>query len=297
MSDRRVSINETYLEDTADAIRYANGSESTYTPAQFENAIKGLKKVLVPLTANDNGEYDPDDYDADGFSGVTVYVQGGGGSAVLIEKTITANGTYLASSDNADGFSKVIVEVPPPASDFEFEYPDYVTFTGVSITLPFKISDDYMITVDFDNLSYTNNRAVIGNSSGPNYVHLTMFNNKWYTSTGSSEGNFSGSTTGRHTYVINKNGGNWFDGAQVTNYTPTNQSNVSLIVGGRASGASNYTGKLYSYKIESISTGETICNLIPAIIKYRNTAIVTGLYDTINGALYTANLTAGYDAN
>lgn len=34
-----------------------------------------------------------------------------GGEAVLIQKTITANGTFAAADDNADGFSSVTVEV------------------------------------------------------------------------------------------------------------------------------------------------------------------------------------------
>lgn len=111
MSDRRVSINELYLDAVGDAIRYANGSENTYTPAQFEAAIKALKKVLVSKVITENGDYDPADDDADGYSGVTVNVSGGGGGGTLITKTITQNGTYNASSDNADGYSIVTVNV------------------------------------------------------------------------------------------------------------------------------------------------------------------------------------------
>lgn len=36
---------------------------------------------------------------------------GGGGEAVLIQKTITANGTFAAADDNADGYSSVTVDV------------------------------------------------------------------------------------------------------------------------------------------------------------------------------------------
>ena len=38
---------------------------------------------------------------------------GGGGSAVLIEKSITENGTYNAEDDDADGYSSVVADIPP----------------------------------------------------------------------------------------------------------------------------------------------------------------------------------------
>jgi hypothetical protein len=38
---------------------------------------------------------------------------GGGGSAVLIEKSITENGTYNAEDDDADGYSSVVTDIPP----------------------------------------------------------------------------------------------------------------------------------------------------------------------------------------
>lgn len=42
----------------------------------------------------------------------------GGEEPILIEKTITENGEYLASSDNADGFSKVTVDVEGSGGNF-----------------------------------------------------------------------------------------------------------------------------------------------------------------------------------
>jgi hypothetical protein len=42
----------------------------------------------------------------------------GGGEAVLIQKTITANGTFVAADDNADGYSSVTVEVQGGETEF-----------------------------------------------------------------------------------------------------------------------------------------------------------------------------------
>jgi hypothetical protein len=43
---------------------------------------------------------------------------GGGGEAVLIQKTITANGTFAAADDNADGYSSVTVDVQGSGTDY-----------------------------------------------------------------------------------------------------------------------------------------------------------------------------------
>ena len=142
----KVLVTEDYLGDIADAIRAKNGGSDTYTPGQMAGAIANLPDapVLVTKTITANGEYDPEDDNADGYSGVTVNVPSSqpnlqsktatengtvlpdagydglssvvvnvsGGGGTLITKTITQNGTYNASSDNADGYSSVVVIVP-----------------------------------------------------------------------------------------------------------------------------------------------------------------------------------------
>ena len=111
----QVKVTEAYLSGAADGIRYVNGSSVTYTPAQFENEIKALKKTLVSKTIAANGSYDPEDDDADGYSGVTVnvpnsYAAGDEGKVVsngaLVAQTarssqITANGTYDTTTNNS----------------------------------------------------------------------------------------------------------------------------------------------------------------------------------------------------
>lgn len=130
----QVKVTEAYLSGAADGIRYVNGSSDTYTPAQFENAIKALKKTLVSKTISANGTYDPEDDSADGYDGVTVavpnsYGQGDEGKVVsngaLVAQTthaeITENGTYDITTNNSvtvnvSGSNVIISDDPPSAS-------------------------------------------------------------------------------------------------------------------------------------------------------------------------------------
>lgn len=73
---------------------------------------------LGEATIDENGTYTAADEGLDGFSSVTVNVEGGGGGGggdpVLITKEITENGTYDAKDDEADGYSSVTVNVTVP---------------------------------------------------------------------------------------------------------------------------------------------------------------------------------------
>ena len=68
--------------------------------------------VLVGLTATENGDYYPSDYNADGFNPVSVAVPG----KVLVPLSVTENGEYSPADYNADGFSAVDVNVESPAA-------------------------------------------------------------------------------------------------------------------------------------------------------------------------------------
>lgn len=157
---------------------------------------------------------------------------------------------------------------------------DYAEFNGTRITLPFTISADYTVEVDFDADVYFDNQYVIGNTSGASLLHLTQYGGRWYCSGGSGETNFAKATTGRHTFKCNYNNKNWFDGEEVTNYTPTTDS-ATLLIGGRGS-EGNYQGKIYNYKITSISTGDTLLDLKPAKLIMAGVIVKEGLYDSVS---------------
>lgn len=77
--------------------------------------------VLVELTVEENGQFSPQDYDADGFSEVTVDVTIP--PPTLVPLSVQENGQFSPQDYDADGFSEVEVAVPPPK--YEEVPPDF----------------------------------------------------------------------------------------------------------------------------------------------------------------------------
>lgn len=186
---------------------------------------------------------------------------------------------------------------------YTIQFGKYAKFSGsAGFILPYTINSDYKVTVVFYEDTYANDAAVIGNTGSANYSHLTEYGNKWYTSAGVGETSF-GSWVGQteHTYINNNgNSKNEFDGVEVTNYTPTTNSNISYTIGCRGGITGNrYLGYIGYYKIESLSTGDVICELRPALIQLNDVVINKGLYDTVNKVWYgedsISNITEPYD--
>lgn len=166
-------------------------------------------------------------------------------------------------------------------------FKNYAKFNGTAgIIIPYTVTSDYKVTVEFYETNYSNDSAIIGNTDGASFSHLTEYSDRWYTSSGTSEVNF-GSWVGNveHTYITNNgNGKNEFDGVEVTNYAPTT-SYATYTIGCRGQNFNLYSGYIKSYKIESISTGDAICELKPCLFDNE----VPCLYDTVNKKFYYAN--------
>ena len=203
---------------------------------------------------------------------------------------IPSNAKYVriswskATETNVYGATLGIKPIPTPSP---IVFKNYAKFDGSQgIILPFNINADYKVTVCFYETNYSNDSAVIGNTDGASFSHLTEYSNQWYTSSGTSEENF-GSWAGNveHTYITNNgNGKNEFDGVEVTNYTPTTTSGI-YTVGCRGQYSNLYSGYIKSYKIESISTGDAICELKPCLFDNETPC----LYDTVNKKFYYAD--------
>lgn len=97
----KVLITESSLQDIADAIRAKNGGSTTYKPGQMAAAIGALPDVptLVSKTITGNGTYDPEDDDADGYSGVSVNVPNS--YASVDEGKVVSNGALVAQTAHA----------------------------------------------------------------------------------------------------------------------------------------------------------------------------------------------------
>ena len=172
------------------------------------------------------------------------------------------------------------------------EFRTYAKFNGYGVQLPFNIMTDYKITVKFYETSYVNETSILGNSNGDirAYLAWTEYSNKWYVSNGSGETNF-GSWVGEvdHTIVVNNgNNHNELDGEEVTTYSVGNTS-VNIIIGSCNPNltARGWQGFLKEFKINSITTGDLICQLKPATIGNKSC-----LYDTVSHIVYNVtNLT------
>lgn len=285
-----------------------NNSVSVDVPNSYSASDNGKVVVNQALTdqtsksINSNGTHDTTANNSVVVDVPNSYAAADEGKVVssgeLVAQTsrnVTVNGTYDTTTNN-----EVVVNVSGGGGggEYSLSLAEYLQFYGTSpgqiIGLPYTVSSDYEIEVDFEVTETSSNNSVIGNSNGYNKPHLTVYNNKWYTSTGGNDLNFGNSSmlTGRHTVVINKNGNSVLFDEQVvlSNLSSNSYQDVYLWVGGRYSSSPGYTlakAKIYEYKITSISTGNVICDLKPAEIKKNNNAVINGLYDVINDVFYT----------
>lgn len=95
---------------------HENGVYNATPPASGFNPVNVAvpSKVLISLSVTENGEYDPSDYDADGFSSVTVDVEsagtynatrvwtqsiGGNDASLNVQEGIVSGVTFIPTSD------------------------------------------------------------------------------------------------------------------------------------------------------------------------------------------------------
>lgn len=71
--------------------------------------------ILVPIEITENGEYYPEDYEADGFNEISVEVPDPQ-PPVLVPLVAIENGEYSPLDYEADGFGEVSVAVPIPSA-------------------------------------------------------------------------------------------------------------------------------------------------------------------------------------
>ena len=148
------------------------------------------------------------------------------------------------------------------------------------ITLPFDVSADNHLIVDYDIANMPTNMSVCGTANGADgYMHLTDYGNALYMGTGAGEYVFGTGTaylTGRHTFEFNRNGYIYFDNVQGSAITPVA---TAITIGGR--GGYRFYGLIYSVEIKSNSTGDTLMKLVP---DEQNG--VVGFIDEVSGTFY-----------
>ena len=173
---------------------------------------------------------------------------------------------------------------------FPYTFVDYIKFDGTAnsaLTLDIALSSDHTVSVTFDYALTASQKPVYATTSGTagNYSHLMYQTNGGYeTSTGSNKTTFDKPKNGKHTFISNQNQKNYFDGEVVTNYSPTTKTYKYTI----GFGWSNvyYAGKIYEFRITSISTGDDVIWLVP--VSYNDSGTTKyGFYDKVSKTLIT----------
>lgn len=124
----KVLVTESNLQDIADAIRSKNQGTDNYRPGDMAAAILAIPtgggSTLVSKTIIQNGEYDAEDDNADGYSDVTVNVPNSytaedegkvvssGALVAQTSTTVTENGTYDTTEND-----EVVVNVSGGGDD------------------------------------------------------------------------------------------------------------------------------------------------------------------------------------
>lgn len=185
-------------------------------------------------------------------------------------------------------------KVSPVHIPYGCELPIYdgLATNGYGISLPYTINSDYDVYIDFTVNSYQDTCSVLGNTAnnGYDYLHLTMFNNRWYCNIGGGEVNWTGTFSGRHTFQYNHNGKVYYDGVEKATANPTT-ANYNILLGKRGDLSTIFNGIIHEFKITSISSGEVICDYVPFTLP----GIPMGaLYDiTSNSYLFTSGSMSG----
>ena len=190
--------------------------------------------------------------------------------------------SFMSNGANTRGITceyiAVKYEAEPTPNPLVFK--NYAKFDGVGITLPFTINSDYKVSVTYHQTSYLSPECIIGNTSGAGYSHFTVYNNQYWSSAGTGESGWGTWSAGEHTFVTNDgNGYNTFDGSNVQSYNPTTSSGKYTI--GIRANTSPIVSYIKSYTIESISTGDKICELKPCEFEGNSY-----LYDTVAKRFY-----------
>ena len=179
-------------------------------------------------------------------------------------------------------------------SNLKLKEMSYVICRNQGIITDFPVNKDYKIEVKFDAEDFNNDESIFGTNNNSVYTHFTLYSNKYYFGTGTSEFNFGSYTKGDHIFIYNdENSQCIFDGEIISNISVSDQSSYYYTIGCRSSETSNiFQGKLYYIKMTDKITNTLAHYLVPInqIIKisniYNTSMCVRGLIDLITGKIY-----------
>lgn len=151
-----------------------------------------------------------------------------------------------------------------------------------------QLNAEYFLDFYID--QYQNDRSILGSSGGSGRLHLTMYGNKWYTSTGNGETSFGDSTmiTGRHTFRWNTVSDSkiLFD-EQDTGITCSQSEvkDINIYINNRSTRSINDTctnSRMYEFKITA-KNGTVLHDFKPYALYAGSTLIWKGVMDVVGG--------------
>ncbi len=285
----KVLVTESSLSGIAAAIRAKNGEQTMYKPGQMAAAIANLPDAptLISKTITQNGNYNPEDDNADGYSAVTVnvpnsYAAGDEGKVVsngaLVAQTaratnITANGTYDTTLNNS---VTVNVGGSEPALPSDYQEVEYVICNGgqwINVTAP-QLKNGTMFQYKAETTN-TTAQTIIGNRSNASARWDAGWEDGAYYATNAC-------------YYIYKNVSSNLLTALLAIYGTTTE--------GFNYGSYQYStkypfyGNLYTLRVHRatiINDTFNLALLLKFIPCYRKSDNVIGFYEAVNGVFYT----------
>ena len=179
-------------------------------------------------------------------------------------------------------------------SNLKLKEMSYVICRNQGIITDIPVNKDYKIEVKFDAEDF-NQESILGVTiDNSTYTHFTLYSNKYYFGTGTSEFNFGSYTKGDHIFIYNdENSQCIFDGEVVSNINVSDQSGYYYTIGCRANNTNFvYYGKLYYIKMTDKNTNALAHYLVPVNQtvsfnnKYNTTIHISGIIDLITGKIY-----------
>ena len=163
-------------------------------------------------------------------------------------------------------------------------------FSGVGIITDIIVENDHEVEVTFDYEEYDNLETIFSSTQDvTNAPHLTTYANQYYVGMGTSEKAFGTTTTGKHTFIRNRNGKCIFDGEEISGLTLVDYPGAGTYyytLGCRGTKTYPLKGKIYSFIIRSNSTGEVLHNFIPVVCVGTSFG---AMYDTITNKSYNVS--------
>lgn len=200
------------------------------------------------------------------------------------------SGKIQVFASNSDNFVNPFKSAPVTGSGGGVTECAAVKFNGMGIITDIVIENDHEVEVTFDYEEYDDLETIFSSTQDVTFApHLTTYRNQYFVGLGTSEKAFGTTTTGKHTFIRNRNGKCIFDGEEISGVTLVDYPGAGTYyytLGCRGKTTYPLKGKIYSFIIRSNSTGEVLHNFIPVV--WVGTSF-GAMYDTITNKSYNVS--------